>query len=118
MKKCRLVKKFFLIAITLYFLTQFFSIAAGNARAASNELQEQMVVLTVGADESERNLTWYVETAVAGKVLYAVKDGEDFPAAYAEAAAQSTESKKQKACILTMQPLKICCRVKSMFIGL
>ncbi len=46
------------------------------------EVMQKALSLTVGADESTRNITWYADTQEAGQVQYAVKDGEKFPENY------------------------------------
>lgn len=56
------------------------------------EFVQKAVSLTVGADETSRNITWYSNAAEAGQVQYAVKSGDAFPEQYvtAEASVKST----------------------------
>lgn len=54
--------------------------------------QQKNFSLTVGADETQRNLCWYVNSDVAGVVHYAVKTNEDFPQQYSVAQASSVEA--------------------------
>ena len=51
------------------------------------EVTQKSVSLTVGADETSRNINWYANTETAGTVQYAVKSGEEFPADYKEVTA-------------------------------
>ncbi len=53
---------------------------------------QKSVALAVGADETSRNITWYADADVAGKVQYAVKNGAEFPANYVEVEASVIES--------------------------
>ena len=40
------------------------------------------VILNVGSDETQRNITWYSDTYGSGEVRYAEKSGEEFPCEY------------------------------------
>ena len=53
--------------------------------------KEKNIALTMGADETQRNITWYepYESSTAS-VQYAVKDGDAFPASYSTATATVT----------------------------
>ncbi|MDI9242924.1 choice-of-anchor I family protein [Fusibacillus kribbianus] len=55
--------------------------------AQPDALIQKAVSLTVGADASSRNLTWYVNSEAAGKVQYAPKSGDTFPETCSEAEA-------------------------------
>lgn len=48
------------------------------------------VSLGVGKNETERNLTWHIDSDKAGKVQYAKKNSKEFPAEYVEVDATST----------------------------
>lgn len=51
---------------------------------SSNEqsVEQKAVSLTVGTDETSRNITWYCNTEEAGEIQYAVKNEESFPTEY------------------------------------
>ncbi len=51
-------------------------------------LTQKSISLTVGADSTSRNITWYANSDKQGTVQYAPKSGETFPAQYEEAAAK------------------------------
>lgn len=70
----------------LYFEMSDFSLVK------KDEPTQKAVSLTVGADETSRNITWYFNGEDAGKVQYAVKNGDEFPAQYqsADATAAAT----------------------------
>src|SRR5699024_5850712 len=56
------------------------------------ETEQKSVILTIGSDETSRNLTWYANVEEAGSVQWAKRsDMQDglFPAQYSEAAATS-----------------------------
>lgn len=56
-------------------------------------IEHKSVILTVGSDETSRNLTWYTNTASAGKVQYAKKStmvNNAFPTVFATADALSS----------------------------
>ena len=59
------------------------------------EIEQKSVNLTVGSDETSRNLTWYANSETAGQVQYAkksdMKDGQ-FPSEYQTADAISAQS--------------------------
>ena len=60
--------------------------------ARSGETVPKSVILTIGSDETSRNLTWYANVEEAGSVQWAKQsDMQDglFPAQYSEAAATS-----------------------------
>ena len=60
--------------------------------ARSGETVQKSVILTIGSDETSRNLTWYANVEEAGSVQWAKQsDMQDglFPAQYSEAAATS-----------------------------
>lgn len=54
--------------------------------------EQKAVSLSVGEDATERNITWYTNLAEAGKVQYAVKDGETFPENYTEVDAVTADT--------------------------
>lgn len=59
------------------------------------EITQKAVVLTVGSDESSRNLTWYADTDSDGEVQYAPKEtmqNGEFPANYETATAEIKET--------------------------
>lgn len=50
--------------------------------------KEKSISITVGADETSRNITWYSPYSdTTASVQYAVKSGDDFPSTYSEATA-------------------------------
>lgn len=52
---------------------------------------EKNIALTMGADETQRNITWYEPyDSSTASVQYAVKDGDTFPASYSTATATVT----------------------------
>lgn len=56
-------------------------------------IEQKSVILTVGSDETSRNLTWYTNTSIAGTVQYAKKAtmlNNEFPAVYSTANATSS----------------------------
>lgn len=54
--------------------------------------EQKAISLTVGADETSRNITWYSTDNAAGQVQYAVKNGDTFPETYAIAEASVKET--------------------------
>lgn len=54
--------------------------------------EQKALSLTVGADETSRNITWYSNAAEAGQVQYAVKNGDMFPEHYTIAEASIKET--------------------------
>lgn len=54
------------------------------------EVEQKAISLTVGADETSRNITWYSNEDESGSVQYAEKDGEEFPSDYKEVDATMT----------------------------
>ena len=66
----------------------WFSATEMSIDPSSEMPKEKNIALTMGEDETERNITWYepYESSVAS-VQYAVKDGENFPANYSTATA-------------------------------
>lgn len=75
-------------------LTLNYNEAVEGTPEPENAVQKS-VILTVGSDEAERNVTWYTDTAQKGEVQYAKKanmvNGE-FPETYLTAEASSTLS--------------------------
>ena len=71
---------------------------------------EKNIALTVGADETERNITWYEPyDEPAASVQYAVKSGDTFPATYNTANATVASAKDQgynycKATLTDLEP--------------
>ncbi len=52
------------------------------AEGEKTECTQKAVSLTVGSDETTRNITWYADDAAAGQVQYAAKSGDIFPEQY------------------------------------
>lgn len=63
----------------------------------SGELpKEKNIALSMGADETERNITWYEPyDSSTASVQYAVKDGDTFPTSYSTATATVTAATDQ-----------------------
>lgn len=58
--------------------------------------KEKNIALTVGVDESERNITWYEPYGEStASVQYAVKNGDAFPSSYTTAEATVASAKDQ-----------------------
>ena len=66
------------------------------------EIEQKSVNLTVGSDETSRNLTWYANSETVGQVQYAkksdMKDGQ-FPSEYQTADAISSQSNESLSLI-------------------
>ncbi len=66
--------------------------------------------LGVGADETQRNITWHSTSNTIGKVQYAIKNGDIFPATYFESEAEISISENDvgyyinKAVISNLHP--------------
>lgn len=52
------------------------------AEGEKTECTQKAVSLTVGSDETTRNITWYADDTAAGQVQYAAKSGDIFPDQY------------------------------------
>jgi 3',5'-cyclic AMP phosphodiesterase CpdA len=77
----------------IYFDMRLVAQLGGTAPAPTAEIKN--IAITVGADETERNITWYGDSAQAGKVQIALRStmtSDAFPAAYTEFAATRTAS--------------------------
>ena len=58
--------------------------------------KEKNIALSMGADETQRNITWYEPYGSStASVQYAVKDGDTFPASYSTATATVASSNDQ-----------------------
>ena len=71
--------------------------------------KEKNIALTVGTDETERNITWYEPYGESSaSIQYAKKDGDTFPATYSTATATVASSKDQgyNYCKATMSNLE------------
>lgn len=55
-------------------------------------ITQKEINLTVGSDETSRNITWYANTEETGIVQYAKKNGEEFPSDYTEVQATVIQS--------------------------
>ena len=60
--------------------------SAGESRITNADFSD--VVMTVGADETERGITWYSSYNTAGEVQYAKKTGNEFPDEFKTAVAR------------------------------
>ncbi|MBO5460371.1 MAG: metallophosphoesterase [Ruminococcus sp.] len=67
----------------------------GDTGEDESTVTQKSVLLTLGSDASSRNITWYADSADAGKVQYAPKAGEEFPTEYAEAEAVSLAANEE-----------------------
>lgn len=66
-----------------------------NYNEEAKPVEQKSVTLTMGSNETERNLTWYANTEVVGEVQYALKSAmvnDEFPVNYNTAAAASAEA--------------------------
>ena len=71
--------------------------------------KEKNIALTIGADQTERNITWYEPYQEStASIQYAVKDGNDFPAAYNTVTATVSASSEAgyNYCMATIKELK------------
>lgn len=57
--------------------------------------EQKALSLTVGADETSRNITWYSDAVEAGQVQYAAKSGDTFPEHYTIAEASIKETSEE-----------------------
>lgn len=72
-------------------------------------ITQKSVFLTVGSDTSSQGVTWYADTADAGEVQYAVKNGDVFPGNYQTAQAVQAAANDQgfysnQATLTNLQP--------------
>lgn len=64
-----------------------------SLEVAEVEIVQKAISMTVGSDETERNLTWYANVPGTGKVQYAMKMGDAFPEEYNEVSTTGVASK-------------------------
>ena len=72
--------------------TENSSVSLYAENAGETVVNQKAISLTVGADETSRNITWYADDANAGQVQYAVKSGDTFPEVYETATASVKET--------------------------
>lgn len=71
----------------------YFEFANMNINYNENEeILQKSVILNVGANESERNVTWYSNASKAGEVQYAKSSDGTFPETFTSVKATSTQS--------------------------
>ena len=80
-----------------------------NTTPVVPSVTQKSVFLTVGNDTSSQGVTWYANTADAGEVQYAVKNGDSFPENYQTVQAVSITANDQgfysnQATLSNLQP--------------
>ena len=67
---------------------EWFSMPEMTVGGTTEAPKEKSICISVGEDETQRNITWYSPYAdTTASVQYAAKSGNDFPSTYSEAAA-------------------------------
>lgn len=79
----------------VYFEMSSLSLEEYVVLSEETALTQKAIALSVGADETSRNITWYADLETAGTVQYAVKSDEDFPTEYIEVQATAIETEDE-----------------------
>ena len=69
--------------------------AAGSKAGGVTDATFSNVIMNVGADETERNLTWYSNYKTTGEVQYAKYTGAGFPSVYSTAPARVADTNEE-----------------------
>ncbi len=82
---------------------------AGGSEPAVTPVNQKSVFLTVGSDTTSQGITWYADTAEAGEVQYALKNGDTFPDNYQTVPAAASASNdsgfySNQAVLTNLQP--------------
>ena len=97
------------LAIVSIFALTITSFAAGEKATGITDATFSDVIMNVGKDETERNLTWYSNYNTTGAVQYAKATGSSFPSVYSTAPARASEANEAgsyvyKATITSLEP--------------
>ena len=83
------------LVIASFFTMAFTSFAAGEKASGISDATFSDVIMNVGADETERNITWYSNYKTTGEVQYAKYTGESFPSVYSTAPARVADTNEE-----------------------
>ena len=97
------------LAVVSLFTLSFTSFATGTKAGEITDATFSDVIMNVGANETERNITWYSNYNTAGAVQYATASGASFPSVYTTAIARVTEANESgsyvyKATLTGLEP--------------
>ena len=97
------------LAVVSLFTLSFTSFATGTKAGEITDATFSDVIMNVGANETERNITWYSNYNTAGAVQYATASGASFPSVYSTAIARVTEANESgsyvyKATLTGLEP--------------
>ena len=88
----------------------FTSYAASGSKASDvTDATFSDIIMNVGADETERNVTWYSNYNTTGEVQYAKSNGTSFPMSYSRVPARVTAANEDgsyvyKATMVNLEP--------------
>ena len=77
-----------LLALSSLFILTFTAFAAGEKASGVTDATFSDVIMNVGGDETQRNITWYSNYNTTGEVQYAKANGSSFPSSYKTAPAR------------------------------
>ena len=84
-----------ILAIASIFTMAFTSFAAGEKASGVTDATFSDIIMNVGADETERNITWYSNYNTTGAVQYAKANGTNFPSVYSTVPARVAEANEE-----------------------
>ena len=83
------------LVIASFFTMAFTSFAAGEKASGITDATFSDVIMNVGANETERNVTWYSNYKTTGEVQYAKYTGTSFPSVYSTAPARVADANEE-----------------------